>query len=332
MPKPRFQALVSKGCRARLCRGLCLARTPTKTAFTLGLMVGLPPIPDIELISSNRSANDPKRSSVQHAIESESASRQVGQDVLVNSERVAIITGSSRGIGAATAKLLARDGHRICVNYRSDETAANAVVNELASGGTMAIAVQADVGKEDDVVRLFEIVDQELGPVSALVNNAGIVLPQMRVEDMDASRINQIFTTNVTGAFLCCREAVKRMSTRHGGQGGSIVNVSSAASRIGSAGEYVDYAASKGAIDTLTRGLSLEVAAEGIRVNCVRPGFIYTEMHAAGGEPNRVDRLADSIPMKRGGTPEEVAHSILWLLSDDASYITGTFIEAAGGR
>ena len=250
----------------------------------------------------------------------------------MNSERVAIVTGSSRGIGAATAKLLAGEGYRVCVDYRSDETAANAVVRELVSCGTTAIAVQADVGREDDIVRLFEIVDQGLGPVSALVNNAGILLPQMRVEDMDASRINQILTTNVTGAFLCCREAVKRMSTTHGGQGGSIVNVSSAASRIGSAGEYVDYAASKGAIDTLTRGLSLEVAAEGIRVNCVRPGFTYTEMHAAGGEPNRVDRLAESIPMKRGGTPEEVAHAILWLLSDDASYITGTFIEAAGGR
>jgi len=250
----------------------------------------------------------------------------------VNIERVAIVTGSSRGIGAATAKLLAKDGYRICVNYRSDETAANAIVRELASCGTTAIAVQADVGREDDTVRLFEIADQKLGPITALVNNAGIVLPQMRVEEMAASRINQMFATNVTGAFLCCREAVKRMSTKHGGRGGSIVNVSSAASRIGAAGEYVDYAASKGAIDTLTRGLSLEVAAEGIRVNCVRPGFIHTDMHASGGEPNRVDRLAESIPMKRGGTPEEVAHSIVWLLSDDASYITGTFIEAAGGR
>ena len=250
----------------------------------------------------------------------------------MNNERVAIVTGSSRGICAATAKLLAREGYRICVNYRSNETAANAVVSELASYAKTAIAVQADVSREDDIVRMFEIVDQELGSVNALVNNAGILLTQMRVEDMDASRINRIFATNVTGAFLCCREAVKRMSTRHGGQGGSIVNVSSAASRIGSAGEYVDYASSKGAIDTLTRGLSLEVAAEGIRVNCVRPGFIYTEMHAAGGEPDRVDRLADSIPMKRGGTPDEVAHSIRWLLSDDASYITGTFIEAAGGR
>ncbi len=250
----------------------------------------------------------------------------------MDSEPVAIVTGSSRGIGAATAKLLARKGYRICVNYRSDEAAARAVVGELASSGAGAIAVQADVSQEDGVMRLFEAVDKELGPLTALVNNAGMLLPQMRVENMDASRINQILATNVTGAFLCCREAVKRMSTTHGGQGGSIVNVSSAAARTGSPGEYVDYAASKGAIDTLTRGLSLEVAAEGIRVNCVRPGFIYTDMHVDGGEPERVDRLADSIPMRRGGSPEEVAHAIAWLLSDEASYVNGTFIDVAGGR
>lgn len=250
----------------------------------------------------------------------------------MNTERVAVITGSSRGIGAATARLLANKGYRICVNYRTNAAAANAVIDDLASCGATAIAVQADVGREDDTIRMFEAVDQELGPISALVNNAGIVLRQERVEDMDATRINRILATNVTGAFLCCREAVKRMSLRRGGQGGSIVNVSSAASRLGSPGEYVDYAASKGAIDTLTRGLALEVAAEGIRVNCVRPGFIYTEMHAAGGEPGRVDRLTNTIPMKRGGKPSEVAESILWLLSDDASFVTGTFIDVAGGR
>lgn len=250
----------------------------------------------------------------------------------MNRERVAIITGSSRGIGAVTATLLAREGYRVCVNFRSDEAAADSVVAGLTGSGATAIAVQADVSRESDVVCLFETVDERLGPITELVNNAGIVLPQIRVEDTDAARISKIFATNVTGAFLCCREAVRRMSLRHGGQGGSIVNVSSAASRIGSAGEYVDYAASKGAIDTLTRGLSIEVAEEGIRVNCVRPGFIYTEMHADGGEPGRVDRLADSLPMKRGGQPSEVANAIVWLLSDDASYITGTFIEASGGR
>ncbi len=250
----------------------------------------------------------------------------------MNSERIVIVTGASRGIGAATAKSLASDGYKVCVNYRADEAAADSMVDELTSSGVSAIAVRADVANEDDVVRLFETVEHGLGRVTALVNNAAILLPQMRVEDMDATRINRILSTNVTGAFLCCREAVKRMSTRHGGRGGSIVNVSSAASRLGSAGEYVDYAASKGAVDTLTKGLSLEVAAEGIRVNCVRPGFIYTDMHADGGEPNRVDRLSDSLPMKRGGSPEEVAHAIRWLLSDEASYVTGTFIEASGGR
>lgn len=243
-----------------------------------------------------------------------------------------MITGASRGIGAATARVLARKGYQVCVNFRRDENAANTVVSELVSNGAKAIAIQADISKEDDVIRLFEAVDQELGPITALVNNAGILLPQMRVEDMDASRINQILEVNVTGAFLCCKEAVKRMSTRHGGNGGSIVNVSSAASRLGAAGEYVDYAASKGAIDTLTRGLALEVAAEGIRVNCVRPGYIETQMHADGGEPDRVARLAESIPLKRGGTPEEVANAIYWLLSDDASYSTGSFVDLAGGR
>ncbi len=250
----------------------------------------------------------------------------------MNGGHVAIITGGGRGIGAATADRLAKSGYRVCVNYRNNETAADALVKKLMAYGAKTIAVQANIGNEDDTVRLFETVDRELGSVTALVNNAGMLLPQMRVEDMDASRINRILETNVTGAFLCCREAVKRMSTTHGGHGGAIVNVSSAASRIGSAGEYVDYAASKGAIDTLTRGLALEVAAEGIRVNCVRPGFIHTDMHADGGEPGRVARVADSIPLKRGGKPEEVANAIYWLLSDEASYATGSFIDLAGGR
>ena len=247
-------------------------------------------------------------------------------------DAVAIITGSSRGIGAATARLLGQSGYQVCVNYRSNESAAMNVVADLEDSDVKAIAVRGDVSDESDVVQLFKTVDQELGQLTALVNNAGIVLPQTRVENMDASRINRMLSTNVTGYFLCCREAIRRMSNKHGGHGGSIVNVSSAAARIGSAGEYVDYAASKGAIDTLTRGLALEVADEGIRVNCVRPGFIHTEMHADGGEPNRVDRLAETIPLKRGGTPEEVANAIRWLLSEEASYATGSFIDVAGGR
>jgi NAD(P)-dependent dehydrogenase (short-subunit alcohol dehydrogenase family) len=245
---------------------------------------------------------------------------------------VAIVTGGSRGIGSATALQLARAGYRVCVNYIVNKEAAVRVVADIESTGGTAIAVQADVSLESDVVSLFEAVDEQLGPLSGLVNNAGILLPQTRVEDMDGARIDKILHTNVTSYFLCCREAVRRMSQKHSGSGGSIVNVSSAAARIGAPGEYVDYAASKGAIDTLTRGLSLEVADEGIRVNCVRPGFIYTDMHADGGEPDRVDRLAGSIPLRRGGTPEEVANSICWLLSDEASYVTGTFIDIAGGR
>lgn len=246
--------------------------------------------------------------------------------------RVAIVTGAGRGIGAATARLLGNAGYAVCVNYRSDAASANKVVEELKGAGAKAIAVKADVSHEEDVVRMFEAVDRELGTPSALVNNAGILFQQMRVADMDAARINATFMTNVTGTLLCCREAVRRMSTQHGGPGGSIVNVSSVAARTGSPGEYVDYAASKGAVDALTRGLAVEVAGEGIRVNGVRPGFIYTDMHASGGEPGRVDRLAASIPMKRGGTAEEVAQSIAWLLSDEASYVTGAFIDAAGGR
>lgn len=195
-----------------------------------------------------------------------------------------------------------------------------------------AIASQADVAVEDDVARLFETVDRELGRIGALVNNAGILETQMRVDEMDAGRIGRVLAANVTGTLLCCREAVRRMSTRHGGAGGAIVNVSSVAARVGSPGEYVDYAAAKGAVDAITLGLSKEVAEEGIRVNTVRPGFIYTEIHASGGEPGRVDRVKAFVPMKRGGRPEEVAAPILWLLSEEASYATGTFIDLAGGR
>lgn len=249
-----------------------------------------------------------------------------------NMNNVIVITGSSRGIGAATARLAAARGFAVCVNYVKNKNAANAVVDEIESNGGQAIAVAANVALEADVRNLFETVDAELGKVTALVNNAGILEPQMRVEDIDADRLARILTTNVTGSFLCAREAVRRMSKKHGGNGGAIVNVSSAASRLGAAGEYVDYAASKGAVDTLTIGLSREVAAEGIRVNAVRPAFIHTDIHASGGEPERVNRIKESIPMKRGGDPQEVANAILWLLSDEASYITGSFLDLAGGK
>lgn len=246
--------------------------------------------------------------------------------------KVIIITGGSRGIGAATAKLAATRGYDVCVNYHKNNAAADAIVRSINETGGKAIAVAADVSVESDVKKLFNIVDEQLGPISALVNNAGILEKQMRVENIDASRLHRILSANVVGPFLCSREAVKRMSKKYGGHGGAIVNVSSAASRLGSAGEYVDYAASKGAIDTLTIGLSREVAEEGIRVNAVRPAFIYTDMHADGGEPGRVDRIKNSLPMKRGGHPNEVANAIIWLLSDEASYTTGTFIDLAGGK
>jgi NAD(P)-dependent dehydrogenase (short-subunit alcohol dehydrogenase family) len=245
---------------------------------------------------------------------------------------VAVITGAGRGIGAATALLAAERGYAVCVNYRRDETSATAVVQRILRAGGTAIAVAADVAEEADVTRLFSTVDRELGPITALVNNAGILEPQKRVDAMDAARIRRVFATNVTGTLLCAREAILRMSTSRGGHGGAIVNVSSMASRIGSPGEYVDYAASKGAVDTLTIGLAQEVAQEGIRVNAVRPGIIYTDIHASGGEPGRVDRVKAVVPMRRGGQPDEVARAILWLLSSEASYVTGTFIDVSGGR
>jgi len=243
-----------------------------------------------------------------------------------------IVTGASRGIGAETAKLAGARGDAVCVNYCRQRPAADAVVHEITRVGGRAIAVQADVASEADVVRLFNTVDRELGPVGGLVNNAGILEAQARVEQIDAARLGRIFATNVTGAFICAREAVRRMSTRHGGAGGAIVNVSSRAAVLGAPGEYVDYAASKAALDTLTVGLAREVAAEGIRVNAVRAGIIYTDIHASGGEPGRPDRLGPTLPMQRSGTAVEVARAILWLLSDEASYTTGSFVDVSGGR
>lgn len=243
-----------------------------------------------------------------------------------------MVTGGSRGIGAATARLAERRGYAVCVNYRQDREAAEGVVDAIRAAGARATAVRADVAVEADVSRLFTTAGDTLGPITALVNNAGVLETQMRVDGMDAARLHRVFATNVVGSFLCAREAVRRMSTKYGGTGGAIVNVSSGAARLGSPGEYVDYAASKGAIDTLTIGLAREVAEEGIRVNAVRPGFIYTDMHASGGEPNRVDRVKEFVPMKRGGTPDEVARAILWLLSDEASFTTGAFVDVTGGK
>lgn len=243
-----------------------------------------------------------------------------------------LITGDGRGIGAACAQLAARQGYRVCINYRSDEAAAVQLVRAIEDAGGAAFAVQADVAVEAQVEAMFAQLDARFDRLDALVNNAGILAQQMRVDEMDAARIERIMMTNVVGSFLCAREAVRRMSTRHGGSGGAIVNLSSRAAVLGSPGEYVDYAASKAAVDTLTVGLSKEVAGEGIRVNGVRPGLIHTTMHADGGEPGRVQRLQSSVPMGRGGEPDEVARAVLWLLSDAASYTTGALIDVSGGR
>lgn len=243
-----------------------------------------------------------------------------------------IITGASRGIGAATALLAARQGHAVCVNYLRDRRQAESVVARITEEGGKAAAIQADVSNEEDVRRLFTHSEQVLGRLGGLVNNAGILETQMRLESMTLDRLQRVLRTNVIGTLLCIREAVRHMSTRHGGAGGAIVNLSSVAARLGAPDEYVDYAASKGAVDALTVGLARELAGDGIRVNAVRPGYIYTDMHASGGEPGRVDRVKESLPLKRGGTAEEVAETILWLLSDRSSYTTGAFIDVAGGR
>ena len=241
--------------------------------------------------------------------------------------KVMIVTGGGRGIGAATARLAAERGYAVCVSYRKDAEAAEKLARAIKG-----IAVQGDVASEQDVVRLFRTVDQKLGRVAALVNNAGIVDRGMRVEAMSAERIARMLAVNVTGSFLCAREAIKRMSTRHGGQGGAIVNLSSVAARLGGSGEYVDYAASKGAIDTFTVGLAKEVGPEGIRVNAVRPGVIRTEIHLASGDPARVERIGATAPLQRAGEAEEIARTIVWLASDEASYITGALLDVSGGR
>jgi NAD(P)-dependent dehydrogenase (short-subunit alcohol dehydrogenase family) len=247
-------------------------------------------------------------------------------------QKIMLITGGSRGIGGATARLAARQGYKVCINYQRNQNAARELVEAIAGEGGSAFAVQADIAQEQDVLRLFASIDREPGTLVALVNNAGILEGQMRVEDMDAARLNRILATNVTGSFLCAREAIRRMSTRHGGGGGAIVNLSSVAARLGAPNEYVDYAASKGAIDSFTVGLAKEVAEEGIRVNAVRPGVIYTDIHASGGEPDRVERVKEVVPMKRGGRAEEVAQAIIWLLSDHAPYTTGAILDVTGGR
>ena len=243
-----------------------------------------------------------------------------------------LITGASRGIGAATARLAAQHGYAVSINYRNDRAAAETVLEEITRGGGKAIAVQADISRGDAVSQLFADAYSSFGEITGLVNNAGVLASQLRVDQMDAARLQHMFSTNVIGAFLCAGEAVRRMSTRYGGSGGAIVNVSSIAASLGSPGEIVDYAASKGAIDTLTIGLAKEVAAENIRVNAVRPGVIYTDIHASAGEPRRVDRIKSGVPMQRGGEAIEVARAIMWLLSDEASYVTGSLLDVAGGR
>lgn len=247
-------------------------------------------------------------------------------------DEVLLVTGGSRGIGAATALLAARKGYAVAVNYGSNEAAANEVVQAIRAGGGQAVALQGDVADENQVLELFAQVDARLGRLTALVNNAGVVDRPQRVEDMSLARLQRMFAINVVGSFLCAREAVRRMSKRHGGRGGAIVNLSSAAARLGAPGQYVDYAAAKGAIDAFTIGLAKEVAADGIRVNAVRPGLIETEIHASGGLPNRVQELAHQVPMQRGGSAEEVAQAIVWLLSPEASYTTMSLVDVSGGR
>jgi NAD(P)-dependent dehydrogenase (short-subunit alcohol dehydrogenase family) len=247
-------------------------------------------------------------------------------------EKVILITGGSQGIGASTAILAARKNYSVCINYHNNDSAANDIVKKIHVEGGKAFAFKADISKEDEVLNLFENIDNKVGKISALINNAGIIESQKLFVDMNAARLQNVFGTNVIGSFLCAREAIKRMSTKRGGNGGTIVNLSSIAARLGAPFEYVDYAASKGAIDTMTIGLAKEVAEEYIRVNAVRPGLIRTDIHAKAGDPGRIERLQSLVPIKRAGDPEEVANLILWLISDEASYVSGAIIDATGGR
>lgn len=245
---------------------------------------------------------------------------------------VILITGGSRGVGAATARLAAAQGYNVALSYVANEAAAQAVVADVRALGRRALAVRADSADPDQIAGLFNAIDREFGRLDVLVNNAAIIARQSRLEDLAFERMQRIFAVNSLGPMLCAQQAARRMSQRHNGRGGAIINISSAAARLGSPNEYVDYAASKGALESFTIGFSKEVAREGIRVNCVRPGHIYTEMHASGGEPGRVDRIKDTVPMGRGGQPEEVARAILWLAGAEASYVTGTFVDVTGGK
>ncbi len=247
-------------------------------------------------------------------------------------QKVLLVTGASRGIGAETARLATQSGYAVCINFHQSESEANELLDSLLASGATAIAVRADIGDESDVRQLFETIDSQLGRLTALVNNAGILEQQADFESISLQRLQRVFRTNVEGSFLCSQQAIRRMSTKYGGEGGSIVNLSSRAAVLGAPHEYIDYAASKGAIDAMTIGLSKELGEQGIRVNAVRPGLIYTEMHASGGEAGRVDRLKSGVPMQRGGLADEVARAIMWLISEDASYTTGSFVDVSGGR
>lgn len=250
----------------------------------------------------------------------------------MDSKGTVLVTGASRGIGAACVRLLARDGYDLAINYARSADAADALAQEVRSAGRLAVAVKADVGVEADVIGMFRALDAEMPPLVGLVNNAGILFAKARLDEMGPDRINDTLRVNVTGSFMCAREAIRRMSTKYGGNGGSIVNLSSAAARIGSPNEFIDYAASKGAIDAMTLGLSKEVGGEAIRVNAVRPGLIRTDIHASSGQPDRIERLQQFVPMGRGGSAEEVAEAVVWLISPAASYVTGALVDVAGGR